>query len=148
MGPLSYRRSVIDRNFVMQHVTVYVFAHCFIRDFWIVPCHLLLILPCTSVTVMMCYRCTSASGAHGPAATHRHALPRGQEQAPVHRVGPPFAIGCQMPSWQWQSGRKRNVPSFIDHVGAASTSHLHVQSSSLARFGHKICSYFTEPRCL
>jgi len=80
---------------------------------------------------MMRYRCTSASGAHGPAATHRHALPRGQEQAPVHRVGPAFAIGCQMPSRQRQSGKKKNVPCFIDHIGAVATSHLHVRSSFL-----------------
>ena len=147
MGPPSYMQSVVDRNVIMPHMTVYVFAHCFIRDFWIVPCDLLLILPCTEVTVMMCYRRTCACGAHGPAATHRHALPRWQEQAPVHRVGPPFAIGCQMPSGQWQSGKK-NVPCFTDHVGTATTCHLPVKSSLLAHFGHKICSDFTEPQCL
>jgi hypothetical protein len=42
-----------------------------------------------------------------------------------------------VPSWQWQSGKKRNVPFIIDYVRAGLKYHLHIQSSSLARFGVK-----------
>ena len=140
-------RSFVDQNAVMARVTVYVFAHSFIRDFWIVPCDLWLILPCT-LTVMICYRCTSASRAHGPAAAHRHALPRGQDQAPVHCVGPPSAIGCQMSSWQRQSGKKKQCSLLYQSCRSSVDKSLTHTGQFAGTFCHKICSDFSPSHCV